>query len=167
MSVFGDFFDAFVDGVTGSSPQEAAAVPQVSKGPPGAVEPVTWKAPSANGAGQFSVHRDALESVSHGMRSDVSELDTAVSAVSKASGGLGSLSSWPTGKAFGINAANACHAFATTGTQAGDTQSDAAKNLADSASSYDEAESTNRQAVGGVGSQLDAASGSVHAAGGI
>lgn len=167
MSIFGDFFDAFVDGVTGSAPQEAAPVPQVSGGPPGPVAPATWKAPDVSDNGEFTVHGEVLESVARGMRSDVSELDTAVRGVQAASGGLDSLSGWPTGRAFSINAGNACHAFATTGTQTGDTQTSTAKTLTDTASSYDEAESANRQAIGGVGSQLDAAGGSVYAAGGI
>jgi hypothetical protein len=131
------------------------------------VQPATWTAPDASGDGQFTVHRDVLTSVSHGMRSDVAELDAAISDVQAASSGLSSLSGWSTGTAFGINATNACHGFTTTGTQATDMQTSAAKNLADTASSYEEAETANRQAVNGVGSQLDGAGGSVYAAGGI
>jgi hypothetical protein len=167
MSILGDFFGAFADGVTGSSPQEAAPVPQVSGGPPRPVAPVTWTAPDASGTGQVTVHRDVLDSVSHGMRSDVAELDAAVRAMGAASDGLSSLSGWQTGSAFGGNVVHACRGFATAGTQTGDTQSSAAKTLADSASTYDEAETASRQAVNGVRSQLDAAGGSVYSAGGI
>ena len=167
MSIFGDFVDALADGVTGWSPPTAAPAPTVSSGPPGPVRPTAWTAPDASGDGQFTVHRDVLTTVSHGMHSDVAELDTAISAVRAASGGLSSLSGWSTGTAFGINATNACHGFASTGTQATDTQTSAAKNLADTASSYEEAETANRQSINVVGSQLDGAGGSVSAAGGI
>lgn len=166
MSSLGDFVDAFVDGVTGSSPPEAAPVPKVTGGPPPAVAATKWTAPDASGDGQFTVHRDVLTSVSRGMHSDVAELDAAIRGVQTAGGGLGSLSGWSTGTAFGTNVVNACHGFRTAGTQATDTQTSAAKGLADTASSYEEAETANRQAISGVGAQLDGAGGSVYAAGG-
>lgn len=167
MSGLGDFFGALVDGITGSSPPEAAPAPRVSGGPPGPVTAATWNAPDASGDGQFTVHRDVLNSVAHGMHSDVAELDAAVKRVQAASSGLGSLSGWSTGTAFGGNATSACHGFATVGTHAANTQTTAAKGLTDTAATYEEAETANRQAIGGVGSQLDASGGSVYAAGGI
>jgi hypothetical protein len=166
MSSFGDFVNAFVDGVTGSSPQEGVPAPKISGGPPAPVAATTWTAPDAGGDGQFTVHRDVLTSVSRGMHSDVAELDAAIRGVQAASGGLSSLSGWSTGTAFGTNVANACHGFGTVGTQATDTQTSAAKGLADTASLYEEAETANRQAISGVGAQLDGAGGSVYAAGG-
>jgi hypothetical protein len=170
MSILGDaesFFGALVDGVTGSSPQVEAPVPTVSSGPPGPVEPATWTAPDASGDGHITVHRTVLNSVSRGMHSDVSDLDTAVTSVKSVSGGLSSLARWSTGSGFSANVQNAVHGFATTGSRLADTQTTASKILADSAASYEEAETSNRQAINRVGSQLDASGGSVYQAGGI
>jgi hypothetical protein len=161
VSIFGDFFDAFTNAVDGSSPQEPAPVPTVASSPPRTGEPVTWTAPDASGGGHLVVHRDVLHSVARGMVSDLKELDAAVAGVRGASGGLGSLRGWSTGTAFGVNATNACHGFAEVGTQTADTQSAASKALADSAASYEDAETASHRAVSGVRSQLDAAGGHV------
>lgn len=171
MGILGDLEDfgkAFVDGVTGASPQSHfAPVPTVNGGPPGQVEPNTWTAPDASGSGHITVHRDVLRSIAHGMHSDVAELDAAVQRVQSASGALGSLSGWSTGTAFGGNVSNACTGFGQVGAHTTHTQTTAAKNLTDSASSYDEAETTSRQAISGVHSHIDASGGSVSSASGI
>lgn len=172
MGILGDFESlgsAFVDGITGGSGQPAyAPVPSVSSGPPGPVEPAVWNnPPDASGSGQITVHRDVLRSVATRMHADVAELDSAVQQVRSAGSSLGSFSGWSTGNAFGGNVQSACTGFGQVGASTSDAQSSAAKNLTDSASGYDEAESNSRQAVGGVSSTLGSSAGSVSSASGI
>jgi hypothetical protein len=151
----------------GGSQQKNAPVPTIHTGPPGPVEAATWVAPDASSSGHITVHRDVLNSVARGMHSDVAELDAALSKVKGASGGLSALARWSTGTGFSVNSANACHGFASVGAGLADTQTNAAKNLTDSASAYDEAEMTSHQAIKGVGGQLGASGGSVSSANGI
>lgn len=167
MSTIGDFFDAFGDATTGSSPPQSAPVPTVPDLQLRRDSATTWTAPDAHGSGQFTVHRDALRSVAKGMLSDVGDLDKAITNVRASAGGFGSLRGWATGLAFAGNGESACHGFAQAGTQTGDVQSAASKHLSDTASSYEAAEEANQQAISQVGSQLDASGGSVSAAGGI
>jgi hypothetical protein len=172
MGILGDiesFGGAFVDGVTGQSPQpQFAPAPTVNGGPPGPVEATKWSAPDASGSGQITVHRDVLRNIAGSMHSDVAELDAAVTRVQNAGSSLGSFSGWSTGSAFGGNVMSACTGFGQVGANTSDTQSKAAKNLTDSASSYDDAESTNYQAINsGPAATLNASGGSVNAAGGI
>lgn len=171
MGILGDlenFGEAFVDGVTGSSPQpQFAPVPSVNGDPPGPVEANTWTAPDASGSGHITVHRDVLRSIAHGIHSDVAELDSAVRRVQNAGNALSTFSGWSTGTAFGGNVANACTGFGQVGAHTTNTQTTAAKNLTDSASSYDEAETTSRQAISGVHSHIDASGSSVSSASGI
>ena len=172
MGIIGDLENlgsAFVDGITGQSGQpQFAPVPSVSGGPPGPVEPATWNnPPDASGSGQITVHRDVLRSVAGRLHADVAELDAAVQRVRTAGSSLGSLSGWSTGSAFGGNVQNACTGFGQVGAHTSNTQSHAAKNLTDSASGYDEAETTNRQAISGVNSTLGSSAGSVSSASGI
>lgn len=170
MGILGDlenFGEAFVDGVTGSSPQpQFAPVPSVNGAPPGPVEANTWNAPDASGSGHITVHRDVLRSIAHGIHSDVAELDSAVQRVQNAGNALSSFSGWSTGTAFGGNVTNACTGFGQVGAHTTNTQTTAAKNLTDSASSYDEAETTSRQAISGVHSHIDASGSSVSSASG-
>jgi hypothetical protein len=161
MSIFDDILtplkdagEAAFDAVTGRSPSSSPAsapVPRVSGGPPSARPVSAWTAPDASGNGQISVHRDVLRSVAKSLQSDLGDLDAAVSAVRAASGGAESIRGWATGSAFSGNASNACHAIAQAGTQTGNAQQTTSKNLIDSASTYDAAESDNQQAIGGVG----------------
>jgi hypothetical protein len=166
-SIIGDFMDALGDAVTGSSPPQSAPVPTVKGLQLPKNSDATWRAPDANGSGQFSVHRDALESVAKGMLSDLTDLDNAISKVRASSGAFTSLRGWTTGQAFAGNGESTCDGFTQAGTQTGDTQCAASKSLSDTALAYEEAETANQQAIGQVGSQLDAAGGSVSAAGGI
>lgn len=172
MGIIGDFESlgsAFVDGITGDSGQpQYAPSPAVGSAPPGPVEPAqTPPMPDASGSGQITVHRDVLRSVATRMHADVAELDAAVQQVRAAGSSLGSFSGWSTGSAFGGNVLSACSGFGQVGASTSDTQSTAAKNLTDSASGYDEAESKSRQAVGGVNSTLDSSASSVSSASGI
>jgi hypothetical protein len=168
---FKDAGEAAWDAMTGRSPAPTPApapVPTVSEGPPRPRPVSSWTAPDASGSGQISVHRDVLRSVARNMQSDLHDLDTAVTAVRAASGSAGSIRGWATGNAFSGNASNACHAIAQAGTQTGNMQQATSKNLTDSASTYDAAESDSRQAIiSGVGTQLNAAGGSVAAASGV
>ncbi|HSZ39980.1 MAG TPA: hypothetical protein VK817_08485 [Trebonia sp.] len=166
-SIIGDFMGALGDAVTGSSPPQSAPVPSVKGLQLPKTSDATWRAPEANGSGQFSVHRDALESVAKGMLSDLTDLDNAISKVRSSSGAFSTLRGWTTGQAFAENGESTCHGFAQVGTQTGVVQSTTSKGLSDTAAAYEEAETTNRQAIGQVGSQLDASGGSVSAAGGI
>ena len=93
------------------------------------------------------MHRDVLRNIAGSMHSDVAELDAAITRVQNAGSSLGSFSGWSTGSAFGGNVMSACTGFGQVGANTSDTQSKAAKNLTDSASSYDDAESTNYQAI--------------------
>ncbi|HEX8006021.1 MAG TPA: hypothetical protein VF482_06285 [Trebonia sp.] len=131
----------------------------MSGGPPSARPASSWTAPDASGSAQISVHRDVLRSVAKSMQSDLKDLDTAVAAVRAVSGAAGSIRGWSTGNAFSGNASNACHAIAQVGTQTGNRQQTTSKNLTDSASTYDAAESDNQQAISGVGTQPNAVSG--------
>jgi hypothetical protein len=171
MGILGDIEDfgkAFVDGVTGTSAQpKFAPVPAVNGGPPGPVEPARWTAPDASGSGQITVHRDVLRKVASGIHSDVAELDAAVKKVQDAGNRLGSFSGWPTGSAFGGNVMNACDGFGQVGAHTSDTQTNAAKNLTDTASSYDEAESDSTHTIkSSPGSTIEASSSSVSKASG-
>jgi hypothetical protein len=164
-----DFGNALVDGITGDSPNpQFAAVPTVNGGPPGPVDAARWNAPDASGSGQITVHRDVLRKVATGIHSDVAELDAAIKQVQDAGSRLGSFSGWPTGSALGGNIMNACTGFGQVGAHTSDTQSNAAKTLTDSASSYDDAESTSTQAIkSSPGSMIDASRSSVNKASGI
>lgn len=172
MGILGDlenFGQAFVDGVTGDSPQPRyAPVPTVHGGPPAPVEVTSrWQAPDASGSGQITVHRDVLRSVAGNMHRDVADLDTAIKRVQNAGSRLGSLSGWSTGTAFGGNVMSACTGFGAVGAHTSDIQTTAAKTLTDSASSYDEAETTNTHTIkSGAGSTIDASSSSVNKASG-
>jgi hypothetical protein len=157
--------ESFVRAVFGDAPKPAdAPVPAIHGGPPGRVEPERWIAPDASSGGQITVHRDVLNQVARTMHGDVAGLDQMLGKVKGASGGLGSLTRWSTGTGFHVNATNACHGFATVGGRTADMLTSAAKNLTDSASAYDEAETTSQQAIRGVSGQLDASGGSVSSA---
>jgi hypothetical protein len=169
MSFFGDIVtagDAAINAMTGSSStQTSAPVPTVPGGPPKAKPVSYWTAPDASGSGQFSVHRDVLRSVARSMQPGLKDIDTAVGAMQGIVGSAGSIRGWSTGNAFSGNASNAFHAIAQAGTHAGNAQQAASKNLIDSASTYDAAESDSQRAISGVGTQPNATSGWGPAAG--
>jgi hypothetical protein len=170
MGILGDIeggAEAFVDGITGhSSTPHYAPVPTVDGAPPGPVEPHRWTAPDVGGSGQVTVHRDVLRKVASNMHSAVSDLDLAVANVKNTASSLG-FSGWPTGEAFGGNVRNICTGFGQVGAHTSDTQSNAAKNLTDTASTYDEKEASITQSVNsGPMSTLNASSGSVSATSG-
>lgn len=172
MGILGDLEDmgkAFVDGVTGQSSQpQYAPVPTANGAPPGPVEAATWTAPDASGDGQITVHRDVLRKISGSMHNDVADLDTAAKKVQDAGNRLSTFSGWSTGAAFGGNVMGACNGFGQVGAAVSDTQTTAAKHLGDSASTYDEAESSTTQKIqSGPGATLNASGGSVQAANGI
>lgn len=162
-----DMVDATINAVTGQSPPQSASTPQFSAPPSAPSAAAPWTAPDASGNGELSVHRDTLRSVASNLQAYLPELDSLVSQVQAAASGFGSLQTWPTGSSFSANAMNACQAVAQAGTQTGDTQNSTAKNLTDTASVYDAAESANTQSVSNVGNQLNAYGGSVSAASGI
>jgi hypothetical protein len=165
-----DFGGALIDGVTGHSSQpKFAAVPAAGGPPPKPVEPVTAAMPDASGSGgHITVHRDVLRKIASDLHSDVAELDAAVEAVKLAGASLGSTPGFPTGSAFYGNVQNAATGFGHVGAYTSDTQTNAAKTLTDSASSYDEAESQNTQQINsGPNSTLNASASSVSSASGI
>lgn len=170
MSIIGDFEHIVVGTVSASWDQSGSAPsPTVSSNSAllKPVEPASWTAPDASGSGQITVHRDALNSVATRMRSDVTDLDTAAGKIKGASGGWGSLTRWATGSGFSGNGTSGCDGFSQATTQLSDLHATMASNLADSASTYDQAESSSQQAVNNVGGTLDASSASVTSAGQI
>ena len=143
----------------------SAPVPPVHGGPAAAPAPAAWSAPDASGSGQVTVHRDVLRTVAAAIRSDLQELDAAVSRLQSARASASLIQGWPTATAFSGNAANASVGVMQASDQMGNAHQAASKNLTDSAATYDGAESDNQRAVRSVGAQLNAMSGTVAAAG--
>lgn len=159
-----DVAQATGDAITGSSPQQASAAPQISSAPAQAQSPGGWTAPGAGGNGQFSVHRDTLSTVAKRIQSDLSDLESAVKQVQTVSNNFSSLNSWPTGQSFATNASNASTGIAAAGTQASEAQNTAAGHLNDSAASYEAAEQFNTHNVYLTYDNLQSSGGSVSAA---
>jgi hypothetical protein len=149
--------------LTGSS--ASAAVPRVHGGPAHAPAPARWLAPDASGSGQVTVHRDVLRAVAAAMRSDLQELDKAVRRLPPA-GATSLVQGWPIAIAFSGNAANASVLVTRASNQRGIAHLAASKNLIDTATTYDGAESDSQRAVGSVSALLNAMSGTLAAAGG-
>jgi hypothetical protein len=98
----------------------------------------------------LAVHRDVLRSVAERLRTGLTALDAAVTRVQAAGPGVSSLGGWPAGDAFGGNVARAHQACLDAATQLADAHQAAAANLADSAATYDAAESDSTRAVRAV-----------------
>lgn len=159
MGIIGDAEEPGPASGGGDSPSghpQFAPVPSVNEGPAAPAEAATWQTPpDASGSGQLTVHRDVLRSVASRMHSDVADLDAAVRRVRNAGVSLGSFSGWTTGSAFSGNVASACAGFGRVGAHASDTHHEAAKSLTDTAASYDDTESANRQAIRKLHSSAD------------
>jgi hypothetical protein len=106
-----------------------------------------------------------LRAVAAAMRSGLQDLDKAVSRLQPAGATASLIRGSPTAKAFSGNAANASVLVMRAGDLTGNAHQAAAKNLTDSAATYDGAESDCQRAVGSVSAQLNALSGTVAAAG--
>jgi len=119
VSAFGDVVQALIGAVPGLSAEldgsVYAPVPTVGSRPPAITGTRTWSPPNASGRGQVSVHRDVLRSVAVGMRSDLADLDGAVSGLNGIRRGegisitanTGLIAGWPTAVAFNGNASAA------------------------------------------------------------
>lgn len=157
-----DLGNDVANAVFGSAPPQFAPVPEAGGPPPGPVQRASWTAPSASGGGQITVDRSVLRSVAQGMHSDVADLDDAATRVQNAGSALGSFSGWSTGSAFGGNMSSACVGFSQVGTHTSDTLNGAAKNLTDSAATYDDTEAQNTQSIRrSAGSTISASGSSV------
>ena len=125
-------------------------VPQLAGRPETVAVAAEWAAPRPPGGGQVTVSRDVLRTVAAAMRSDLTELDAAISRLRAAGAGVASLRGWPTADAFRGNATNAHDGCLAAAVQAGSAHRAAAGNLSGSAAAYDVAESDSTQAVRGV-----------------
>ena len=172
MSIIGEALGTVERAVVGAGESVAVLTdrlhPRLSAvhgGPAAAPAPAAWSAPDASGSGQVTVHRDVLRTVAAAIRSDLQELDAAVSRLQSARASASLIQGWPTATAFSGNAANASVGVMQASDQTGNAHQAASKNLTDSAATYDGAESDNQRAVRSVGAQLNAMSGTVAAAG--
>jgi hypothetical protein len=165
MSIISDVLAAgqgIVDTLAGESSQESAApTPAVSGGPRKVDGPSRWQAPDASGNGEVRVHRDVLRSVATAMRSDLKDLDTAVSGLGQIHGATTSLARWTTGSAFNVNADNAQAGVVESSEVTATNHQAGSKKLSDSAQNYDQAETDNQRAATSVGNQLTSLSGKV------
>jgi hypothetical protein len=139
----------------------SAPVPSVRSRPTVIAAARAWSAPEAGGGGQVTVHRDVLRGVSVGMRSDLRDLDGAVSGLGAAGHGVSSIAGWQTAVAFSGNAANAYDSVLRASQQAGNAHQATSRRLGDSAATYDQAEADSRQAIYSVGTHLGAVTGMV------
>jgi hypothetical protein len=99
------------------------------------------------------VDRSVLRWVGSQLSADLRDLDNAVQRLRASGRGAGSVTGWPTANAFSANADNAVTGLLQASQQAADAHQDISTKLADSASTYDDAEEDNRRAVSSV-SQL-------------
>ena len=149
----GDKFDEVTSGA------HTAATPTVHSSPPVTVPPQVWTAPDVSGDGHITVHRDALTNASDVVKRHLQDLDDAINRVNSHSAAFDSLMTWATGAAFGSNLATAVQGFALTSQQTSDAHGTAAQNLSDTASTYEDAETSNTRAVGTVSAQLPSSGG--------
>ena len=173
MSAFGDVVQALIGAVPGLSAEldgsVYAPVPAVGSRPPAITGPRTWSPPNASGRGQVSVHRDVLRSVAVGMRSDLADLDGAVSGLNGIRRGegisitanTGLIAGWPTAGAFNGNASAALTGVMQASQQTGTAHQAASSGLTTSAAAYDQSESDNQRAVRSVGTNLYSVTGLV------
>lgn len=137
-----------------------APTPQVNGKPSGPVQPAKWTAPDVSGNGQITVQRDHLTTASDVLKQNLPELNNAITAVQQLYGSFDCLSSWPAGQAMCQNLLSAVEGFATTGQQTSDAHAATAQNLSDTAGTYEDAETSNLQAINGIGSQSGQSGGS-------
>ena len=155
-----DKFDEVTSGA------HAARTPEVNSGPPAQVQPQVWTAPNVSGNGHITVHRDALTNASDVVKRHLPALDAAINQVNKHDSAFDSLMTWETGSALGGNLIAAVQGFASASQQTSDAHANAAQNLSDTASTYQDAETSSTQAVGNVSSQLPSSSGGASASSG-
>ncbi len=173
MSAFGDVVQALIgseaglaDELDGSSP---APVPSVGSRPGRITGARAWTAPEASGHGQVTVHRDVLRAVAAGMRSDLRDLDGAVSRLDGVRHGegisitanAGLVAGWPTAVAFNGNASAAFTGIVRASQQTGTAHQDTSSRLAVSAATYEQSESDNLRAARSVGTNLYSVAGLV------
>jgi ABC-type transporter Mla subunit MlaD len=137
----------------------------VNSSPPPNVQPQVWTAPNVSGNGHITVHRDALTSASDVVKRHLQALDDAINRVNAHSNAFDSLMTWATGSDFAGNLSSAVQGFALTSQQTSDAHAATAQNLSDTASTYEEAETSSTQAVGTVNAP-SSGSGSVSAGSG-
>ncbi len=113
----------------------------------------------------MSVDRSVLRWVGSQLSADLRDLDNAVQRLRASGRGAGSVTGWSTANAFSANADNAFTGVLQASQQAGDAHQDISRKLADSASTYDDAEEGSRRAVSSVSQLLSALATSVAAAG--
>jgi hypothetical protein len=154
-----------VDEVTSGA--HTAPTPTVNSSPPATVQPQVWTAPNVSASGHITVHRDALTNASDVVKRHLPALDDAINRVNAHSSAFDSLMTWATGSDFAGNLSSAVQGFALTSQQTSDAHAATAQNLSDTASTYEEAETSNTQAVGTVSAQSPSSgSGSVSAGSG-
>jgi hypothetical protein len=165
MSIITDVLSAgqgIVDTLTGESSGESAAPPPAISGGPAKVSgPSRWQAPDANGNGEVRVHRDVLRGVAAAMRSDLKDLEGAVTGLGRVDGATSSLARWSTGTAFNVNADNAQTGVMQSSEVTSANHQAGSKKLSDTAQNYEQAETDNQRAATSVGNQLTALSGTV------
>ena len=173
MSPFGDVVPGLIGSVPGLADvldgASAAPVPSVSSRPARIAGPRSWSAPNASGHGQVAVHRDVLRGVATGMRSDLRDLDGAVSRLAGArhgsgvaiAGSAGLIAGWPTAVAFNGNASAALTGVMAASQQSGTAHEDTSSKLAASAAAYDQSETDNLRAARSVGTNLYSVTGLV------
>ena len=115
------------------------------------------------------MHRDVLRGVAAGMRSDLKDLDGAVSRLAGArhgsgvaiAGSAGLIAGWPTAVAFNGNASAALTGVMAASQQSGTAHEDTSSKLAATAAAYDQSETDNLRAARSVGTNLYSVTGLV------
>jgi hypothetical protein len=173
VSAFGDVVQALIGSETGLADEldglSLAPVPSVGSRPGTIARAGAWTAPDASGHGQVTVHRDVLRAVAADMRSDLQDLEGAVSRLAGVRRGEGIsvtanpglVTGWPTAVAFNGNASAAFTGIAAASQQTGTAHQDTSNRLATSAATYDESESDNLRAARSVGTNLYSVAGLV------
>lgn len=126
-----------------TSGADTAPTPTIHGGPPAAVQPDAWTAPSVASSGHIKVHHGALTNASDVIKSYVAELDSVINEVNMHMDSFSSLAGWATGASFCGNLTAAVTAFAQAGGDTSQAHADTAKNLSDTVSTYGSTESAN------------------------
>jgi uncharacterized protein YukE len=178
VSAFGDLVQALIGSdsglaneLDGSSP---APAPSVGSRPSAIASAHRWTAPDASGHGQFSVHRDVLRGVAAGMRSDLQDLDGAVTRLDGVRHGegvsitanAGLIAGWPTAVAFNTNASAAFTGVVLASLQTRTAHQDTSSRVAINSANYEQSESDNLRAARSVGTNLYSVTGLVSSYGG-
>jgi hypothetical protein len=173
VSAFGDLVQALIGSdsdlaneLDGSSP---APAPSVGSRPSEIASAHGWTAPDASGHGQFSVHRDVLRGVAAGMRSDLQDLDGAVTRLDGVRHGegvsitanAGLITGWPTAVAFNTNASAAFTGVVLASLQTRTAHQDTSSRVAVNSANYEQSESDNLRAARSVGTNLYSVTGLV------